>query len=352
MIIENDTAPTDTIDPTSDAFGADEATAASPDADGEGSSAADPEEWGEDKPEGEDDEEDGDSEGDDEEGEGEKPEAHHVPISRLKKEVEKRRALAAEVADLKAKFEELSKGGAQPAAQQPAHDPGDPLADLRKADPEVAKIEAWIAQHDPEKINPDDYATQGDYQRAVTAAMAKQSQGILELRARQNAHQMAQSAKVTQAQAAELAYFEKLGSRYDAAISASKIPGAATYAKNIANRANQLAPEIQRAILEHPEPDVIAAALGSSRKVFDEFVTASKKGVTAHTMMRLGEVVAAYRGGMARGGDEPAPAPRRAPDPPRRRPNGGDPTRSDDRGGILSIGNRPLSETRKELGLY
>lgn len=347
MSTENDATPTETLDPMSDAFGADEAEAPT----GTGAEdAANAEEWGEDKPEGEDEDGEDDPE-DDEADEGDKPESHRVPISRLKKEVEKRRALAAEVAELRAKFETLSATSAQPAAQEPAR-AGDPLADLRKADPDIAKIEAWIAQHDPEKVNPDDYATQGDYQRAVTAAMAQQSQGILELRARQNAHQMAQSAKATQAQAAELAYFEKLGSRYDAAISASKIPNAATYAKNIANRANQLAPEIQRAILEHPEPDVIAAALGSSRKTFDEFAAASKKGVTSSTMMRLGEVVAAYKAGMSRGGGEVAPDPRKPLESPRRRPSGGDPTRSEDRGGILSIGSRSLSETRKELGLY
>lgn len=354
MSTENESTET-IIDPTSDSFGADDAQAATGNEEADTASA---EEWGEDKPEGDDDQDDDAEEGDDEdEGEeGDKPESHKVPISRLKKEIEKkhrirdeRDAIAAERDALRAERDALLSGG-QPTA--PAQSAADPLAVLRKADPEVAQIEAWIAQHDPEKINPDDFATQGEYQRAVTAAIAKQAQGNVALQSKWNAHQMAQANKASQAQAAEVAYFEKLGARYDAAISASKIPGAATYAKNIATRANQLAPEIQRAILEHPEPDVIAAALGSSREAFAEFAAASKKGVTSATMMRLGEVVASYKAGMSRRSEDPTPAPRKPLEPPRRRPSGGDPTRSEDRGGILSVGHEPLSKMKKELGLY
>lgn len=347
MSTENESTET-IIDPTSDSFGADDAQAATGNEEADTASA---EEWGEDKPEGDDDQDDDAGEGDDEDegDEGDKPESHRVPISRLQKEVAKRRALAAELAELKAKVDQIA---APKQEQEPAQSAADPLAVLRKADPEVAQIEAWIAQHDPEKINPDDFATQGEYQRAVTAAIAKQAQGNVALQSKWNAHQMAQANKASQAQAAEVAYFEKLGARYDAAISASKIPGAATYAKNIATRANQLAPEIQRAILEHPEPDVIAAALGSSREAFAEFAAASKKGVTSATMMRLGEVVASYKAGMSRRSEDPTPAPRKPLEPPRRRPSGGDPTRSEDRGGILSVGHEPLSKMKKELGLY
>lgn len=347
MSTENESTETN-IDPTSDSFGADDAQAATGNEEADTASA---EEWGEDKPEGDDDQDDEAGEGDDEdEGEeGDKPESHRVPISRLQKEVAKRRALAAELAELKAKVDQIA---APKQEQEPAQSAADPLAVLRKTDPEIAQIEAWIAQHDPEKINPDDFATQGEYQRAVTAAIAKQAQGNVALQSKWNAHQMAQANKASQAQAAEVAYFEKLGARYDAAISASKIPGAATYAKNIATRANQLAPEIQRAILEHPEPDVIAAALGSSREAFAEFAAASKKGVTSATMMRLGEVVASYKAGMSRRSEDPTPAPRKPLEPPRRRPSGGDPTRSEDRGGILSVGHEPLSKMKKELGLY
>lgn len=351
MNIENETAETETIiDPTSDSFGADDTQGVTSTEDTDASGA---EEWDEDKPEGDDDDQDDDEEGEDEEEAGERPESHKVPISRLKKEIEKKQrirderdAIAAERDALRAERDALRSGTQPPAPTN------DPRAELRKADPEIAQIEAWIAQHDPEKVNPDDFATQGEYQRAVTAAMAKQSQGIIELRTRENAHQLAKHNQASQAQAAEVAYFEKLGARYSATIEASKIPGAATYAKNVANRANQLAPEIQRAILEHPEPDVIAAALGSSRKTFDEFVAASKKGITHSTMMRLGEVVASYKAGMSRGGDEPAPAPRKPVEPVRRRPTGGDPTRTEDRGGILSVGREPLSQMKKELGLY
>lgn len=351
MSTENEPVET-LIDPLSDSFGADDAT---PTTGVEDADAPGAEEWGDAKSEGDDDDDDQDDEAgegnDEEEGEeGDKPEAHKVPISRLQKEVAKRRALAAELAELKAKVDQIATPKQE--QQDPIQSAADPLSVLRKADPEVAQIEAWIAQHDPEKINPDDFATQGEYQRAVTAAIAKQAQGNVALQSKWNAHQMAQANKVSQAQAAEVAYFEKLGTRYNATIEASKIPGAATYAKNIATRANQLAPEIQRAILEHPEPDVIAAALGSSRKTFDEFVAASKKGVTHSTMMRLGEVVASYKAGMSRGGDEPTPTPRKPLEPPRRRPSGGDPTRSEDRGGILSVGHEPLSKMRKELGLY
>lgn len=347
MSTENESTET-IIDPTSDSFGADDAQAVGGNEEADTTSA---EEWGEDKPEGDDDQDEDEGEGEDEdEGEeGDKPESHKVPISRLQKEVAKRRALAAELAELKAKVEQIA---APKQEQEPAQSAADPLAVLRKADPEVAQIEAWIAQHDPEKINPDDFATQGEYQRAVTAAIAKQAQGNVALQSKWNAHQMAQANKASQAQAAEVAYFEKLGARYDAAISASKIPGAATYAKNIATRANQLAPEIQRAILEHPEPDVIAAALGSSREAFAEFAAASKKGVTSATMVRLGEVVASYKAGMSRRSEDPTPAPRKPLEPPRRRPSGGDPTRSEDRGGILSVGHEPLSKMKKELGLY
>lgn len=348
MSTENESTET-IIDPTSDSFGADDALAATGNEEADTASA---EEWGEDKPEGDDDQDDDAGEGDEEdEGEeGDKPESHRVPISRLQKEVAKRRALAAELAELKAKVDQIA--APKQEQQEPAQSAADPLAVLRKADPEVAQIEAWIAQHDPEKINPDDFATQGEYQRAVTAAIAKQAQGNVALQSKWNAHQMAQANKASQAQAAEVAYFEKLGARYDAAISASKIPGAATYAKNIATRANQLAPEIQRAILEHPEPDVIAAALGSSREAFAEFAAASKKGVTSATMMRLGEVVASYKAGMSRRSEDPTPTPRKSLEPPRRRPSGGDPTRSEDRGGILSVGHEPLSKMKKELGLY
>lgn len=317
---------------------------------GEGGKApGDAEEWGDD--DAEDDDKDQDDDAEDEPVEG-KPEGHRVPISRLKKEAEKRRALAAELETLKAEVASLRGTQGQPQAQQAQHDPSDRYAGLRKADPDVAKIEAWIAQHDPNKLNPDDFPTQGDYARAVTAAQANRNEGLLELRARQNRYDLAQEAKASQAHAAEVAYFEKLGARYDAALAASKIPGVATYAKNIADRAAQLAPEIQRAILEHPEPDVIAAALGSSREIFREFAAASKKGVTSATMMRLGEVVAAYKAKAPKGGSEPAPAPQKPQEPPRRRPNGGNPAQTDSRGGTLSLGNRSMSEIRKELGLY
>lgn len=351
MSIENETAEAETlIDPTSDSFGADDTQSATSAEDADASGA---EEWGEDKPEGDDEDQDDDAEGDDEEETGEKLESHKVPISRLKKEIEKKQrfrderdAIAAERDALRAERDALRSGTQTPAPTN------DPLAELRKADPEIAQIEAWIAQHDPEKIDPDNFQTNTEYQRAVAAALVRQNQGQIALQAKETNFQIAKHNQASQAQAAEVAYFEKLGTRYNATIEASKIPGAATYAKNVANRANQLAPEIQRAILEHPEPDVIAAALGSSRKTFDEFVAASKKGVTHSTMMRLGEVVASYKAGMSRGGDEPAPTPRKPVEPVRRRPTGGDPTRTDDRGGILSVGREPLSQMKKELGLY
>lgn len=349
MSIENE-APAETIDPTSDAFGADElATGANHQ---EGGDTTDPEEWGEEKPDGDDDPDDAaEEEGEGDEGEGAKPERHMVPISRLKKEAEKRRAIERDVAELRAQVETL-KGGGQSPAPAVRHDPNDALAEIRTTDPEVAQIEAWITKHDPKKLNPDDYATQGEYQRAVTDALVNQTQGINALNAKKSAHEIAKANKSAQAQAAEVAYYEKLGTRYEATLAASKIPNVTTYAKNVAVRATQLAPEIQKAILEHPEPDVIAAALGSNRKVFDEFAQATKKGVTHATMMRLGEVVASYKAGLARSAEDPAPAPRKPLDPPRRRPAGGDPMRSDDRSGTLSVGNRSLAEIRKDLGLY
>ena len=93
MSIENETTDTETlIDPTSDSFGADDVQGATGAEDADASGA---EEWGEDKPEGEDDDQDDDGEGDDEEEAGEKPESHKVPISRLKKEVEKLEFIAA-----------------------------------------------------------------------------------------------------------------------------------------------------------------------------------------------------------------------------------------------------------------
>jgi hypothetical protein len=110
---------------------------------------------------------------------------------------------------------------------------------------------------------------------------------------------IAQSAARQQSEASSHdQYISGLVSNYEAKLSASKIPDAAVYKGRLERYAQEIHPEIRRAILEHPEPDVVTAAITSSKKTLDWYIEQSKRNagrIPVAAIAKLGEDVAMFR---------------------------------------------------------
>ena len=251
-------------------------------------------------------EEDGDE--DDQEAAQAKPD-HKVPISRLQKEVAKRRALERELA-------ELRSGGqpAQPKPEDQARQPA-PAAQESIIPPNVDQIDAYVRQHDQTlaqleakvaeiEANPDRYS-QLEYTKALAAASERKLAGRQIVAAQIAEQERAQIQAQHQTQAE---YAGKLLANYSTAMDSSTIPGIQDARKRFeAHAPKLLPPHVREAILSSDEPDVFVAALASDRKLFNEFSTAPNSPAT---FLKLAKVAGAFR---AKVGDENAT---RSPAPP------------------------------------
>ena len=245
----------------------------------------------------------GDSDDEDEDEDGQdvekaKPD-HKVPISRLQKEVAKRRALEREVAELRA------GAGQHPAPKQDAQAPAVPESIIP---PNVDQIDAYVRQHDKVlgeleakvaeiEANPEKYS-QLEYTKALAAASERKLTGR-QIVASQIAEQERAQAQAQQQTHAE--YAGKLLANYSKALDASTIPGIQEARKRFETHAPKLLPpHVREAILSSDEPDVFVAALASDRKLFNEFSTAPNSPAT---FFKLAKVAGAFR---AKASDETA----------------------------------------------
>lgn len=144
---------------------------------------------------------------------------------------------------------------------------------------------------------------------------------------------------------------------FDTRIKSSSIPDAEKYATRVASRANQLPEQILEYLLRADDGDVATAAIGSSRKLFDELsALKSNKPLTpvqlAKAIRRIDAVgnKILERANIKRdSGDEDDPAPARAaaPTPVRTQPK---PTTVRTNG--TSTGRAPIRQSRDGTHVY
>ena len=233
------------------------------------------------------------------------PKAPRIPRERLNKEIAKRTALEAQVAELRAIVE-----GRAPAPQ-PQHQPApippanvvpgeDPLtAHIRQTVPEIRQLEARIQEIN---ANPEKFATQQDWINALTDAKADRS-ALLSVHRSQAANQQ-QAQQRQQAQQVQ----ERV-TRWNTAVETSELPGVKTAAARLDARAGEIHPSILQAITDSQDPALATLALMSTPKTFEYFATESRKAAASGQLspavfVRLGELASAVKGSI---GAKPIP---------------------------------------------
>ena len=251
-----------------------------------------------------------------------------VPSWRVR---EIREAKDREIQRLQAELDQVRGGGAskptqtqptQPAARAPQTEHDALIQEITESDPVVQDLDAKLAavQHlvetAPEELTK--YFRNADHMALEVAKWTATRQSRIDgAIARRDAE--TKQAEQQQRQAAEQ-HVSKIITDYDAAIKSSKIPDCAKYAQRLANNAAKLNVGIRELLITSDEPDVLTAAIGSNRKLFDELAAIDPtKPMTAAQLakvaLRLGKAVAAYQMPKQSVVDEPEPAPQRAVQP-------------------------------------
>lgn len=251
-----------------------------------------------------------------------------VPSWRVR---EIREAKDREIQRLQAELDQVRGGGAskpaqtqsaQPAARAPQTDHDALIQEITESDPVVQELDAKLAavQHlvetAPEELVK--YFRNADHMALEVAKWTATRQSRIDgAIARRDLE--TKQAEQQQREAAEQ-HIGKIITDYDAAIKSSKIPDCAKYAQRLANNASKLNVGIRELLITSDEPDVLTAAIGSNRKLFDELASIDpNKPMTAAQLtkvaLRLGKAVAAYQMPKQSVVDEPEPAPQRAVQP-------------------------------------
>ena len=248
-----------------------------------------------------------------------------VPSWRVR---EIREAKDREIQRLQAELDQVRSG--KPAqATQPAPRAADPeqehaalIQEIEAADPVVKDLSAKLAavQHlvetAPEELTK--YFRNADHMALEVAKWTATRQSRIDGAIARRDAEARQAQEQEQRQAHE--HIAKVITNYDAAIKSSKIPDCAKYAQRLATNAAKLNVGIRELLITSDEPDVLTAAIGSNRKLFDELAAIDPtKPMTAAQLakvaLRLGKAVAAYQVPKQSVVDEPEPAPQRAVQP-------------------------------------
>lgn len=250
-----------------------------------------------------------------------------VPSWRVR---EIREAKDREIQRLQAELDQV-RGGAskpaqtqstQPAARAPQTEHDALIQEITESDPVVQELDAKLAavQHlvetAPEELVK--YFRNADHMALEVAKWTATRQSRIDgVIARRDA-ETRQAQEQEQRQAHE--HIAKVITDYDTAIKSSKIPDCAKYAQRLATNASKLNVGIRELLITSDEPDVLTAAIGSNRKLFDELaaIDPSKPmspAQLAKVALRLGKAVAAYQMPKQSVVDEPEPAPQRAVQP-------------------------------------
>lgn len=248
-----------------------------------------------------------------------------VPSWRVR---EIREAKDREIQRLQAELEQVRSGkpaqATQPAARaaEPEQEHAALIQEIEAADPVVKDLSAKLAavQHlvetAPEELTK--YFRNADHMALEVAKWTATRQSRIDgVIARRDA-EARQAQEQEQRQAHE--HIAKVITDYDTAIKASKIPDCAKYAQRLATNAAKLNVGIRELLITSDEPDVLTAAIGSNRKLFDELASIDptkpmSPAQLAKVALRLGKAVAAYQAPKQSVVDEPDPTPQRAVQP-------------------------------------
>lgn len=213
-----------------------------------------------------------------------------------------------EIAQLRAENEALKAAPAKPADQRqaapsPTSDPRQQLeTQIAETDPVVKDCDAKLSaiqnliETAPEELPK--YFRNADHMNAeiarLTALRTTQVNSMLHLRERDAEAQQTREAE------AQTQRVTKLVSDYESAIKGSKIPGIEKYAQRLAQNAAKLNVGVRELILSADDKDVVTAAIGSNRKLFDELAALDpSKPLTAMQLasvaLKLGKAVAKYQ---------------------------------------------------------
>ena len=233
-----------------------------------------------------------------------------------------------EIQRLQAELEQVRSGkpaqATQPAprAAEPEQEHAALIQEIEAADPVVKDLSAKLAavQHlvetAPEELTK--YFRNADHMALEVAKWTATRQSRIDgVIARRDA-ETRQAQEQEQRQAHE--HIAKVITDYDTAIKSSKIPDCAKYAQRLATNATKLNVGIRELLITSDEPDVLTAAIGSNRKLFDELASIDpakpmSPAQLAKVALRLGKAVAAYQLPKQSVVDEPEPAPQRAVQP-------------------------------------
>lgn len=181
-----------------------------------------------------------------------------------------------------------------PQAQNPLQDRDRFVAYLVQTDVEVNSLARARLAVD-QKLQAGGYADQASYIADLTATNT-----ALEVAIQNRATQVTQAAQTQAAnqQAQQTQQLQVLRSNLDARVKSSPIPHMGKLLERIDRNAQQLHPQLQMAILEHPRPEIVVAALGSDQAEFkwfaDQSARAQRGAISPAALARLGEVVARY----------------------------------------------------------
>ena len=217
---------------------------------------------------------------------------------RLNKVVEQKNRYKADAERYKAEAEALRTG--RPAPQPEAVAPIVPQGVTHE------QVMEYVIANDPEasaaakriqeiEANPEKFATMAEFTIAHNRAL----RALDQVAGAKAQALVAQSAAKHQAETSSHdSYISGLVANYEAKLGASKIPDAAVYKGRLERYAQEIHPEIRRAILEHPEPDVVTAAITASKKTLDWYIEQSKRNagrIPVAAIAKLGEDVAMFR---------------------------------------------------------
>ena len=225
-----------------------------------------------------------------------------------------------EIQRLQAELEAVRSGKA-PAQQQPAKEqPAQPGVDPEiQADPTVKDcsekldiIYGLLEQKNYDELGK--HFSSAEHLNATISMLVSQRESrIAALETTRTINKQRDEAAAADRNAQALS---KLVSDYDTAIKSSSIPNVTKYAQRVAANATKLNVGIRHLILTAEDKDVVTAAIGSNRKLFDELASIDttkpmSAAQLAHVALKLGKAVAAYQAPkQSVVDDEPAPVQR------------------------------------------
>lgn len=263
------------------------------------------------------------------------------------KEIEAARKEAQEAREELARVRSGASAKDQPAVDPAvAQDRERVIAVISERDPVIkdanAKLEAiqYLVENKPEELV--NYFRNADHMAAEVAKLTSLRE------TRINAHLDRIETEHTNAEAsrtkAQTDYVNKLVGDYDTAIKASTIPNITKYASRLAANASKLHVGIRELILHSDEKDVVTAAIGSNRALFDELAAIDPAKPLNPVQLsaigiKLGKAVSAYtnkpRGSYV---EEPEPVKQDVkPTAVRRAPRAGVPRYRTDKDGTILI---------------